>query len=78
MTPSDEPTFASSMKAARARAGISQRALAALANITQATVSRIESGLFEPRISTALKIADALDTPVGDLIEGSNTVGESS
>lgn len=40
------------LAAARHRAGLSQRALAAAAGMPQSTVGRIEAGLIDPRAST--------------------------
>lgn len=44
----------------RSQLGMSQRTLAARAAIQQSSVVRIESGHFDPNISTLKKIADAL------------------
>jgi transcriptional regulator with XRE-family HTH domain len=43
---------ARALKYARAKAGLSQRALAAKAGIPQSTVGRIESGAVDPRVDT--------------------------
>ena len=40
------------MRAARRRAGLSQRALAERAGVPQATIARIEAGQVDPRIGT--------------------------
>lgn len=40
------------LQRARARAGLTQRALAARAGVPQSTVARIERGRLDPRIST--------------------------
>ena len=51
---------ASAVSSARARAGISQKQLAELANIDQSDLSKIERGIANPSISTLERIANAL------------------
>lgn len=46
---------------ARRKAGLSQRALAARARVTQATVARIEKREIDPRIGTVLRLLRACD-----------------
>jgi transcriptional regulator with XRE-family HTH domain len=53
----------------RERKGVSLRALARSAGIGAATLSRIECGEANPRLSTLLRLADALDVFVGQLFE---------
>jgi transcriptional regulator with XRE-family HTH domain len=56
--------------------GITQRALAARAGITQAALFRLESGETDPRLSTLRKLAKALNVTVADLIgEGKSRRG---
>ncbi|MGB3368058.1 MAG: helix-turn-helix transcriptional regulator [Acidaminobacteraceae bacterium] len=52
----------------RTRKGITQKKLAQLSNITEASLSRYENGLREPKISTLIKISDVLDSTVDYLI----------
>lgn len=47
------------LRAARRRAGLSQRGLAAAASVPQATVGRIEAGLVSPRADTLLRLLRA-------------------
>jgi transcriptional regulator with XRE-family HTH domain len=47
------------LKKARTRAGLTQRALAARAEVPQSTVGRIETGAIEPRIDTLLRLLHA-------------------
>ena len=54
------------VKEKRRSSGLTQKQLAQRAGITQATVSRIESGV-PPSLWVALLIAHALDAPVEDL-----------
>lgn len=44
----------------RSQLGMSQRALATRAEVPQAMISRIESGLLQPNVATLRKIMDAL------------------
>ena len=48
------------LQKARVRAGLSQRELASRLGMTQAHISRIESGLVDPRLSTVVEIARAV------------------
>ena len=52
----------------RAKKGWSQSRLAKESGIGQGTLSRIETGTQEPRAQTLVKIADALDVEVYDLL----------
>lgn len=64
------------LRAAREAAGLDQAELAARAEITQATVSRVERGQV-PGATVALRLARALNTTVealfGHTIEGETT-----
>ena len=53
----------------RERKGVSLRELARRADVGVATLSRIESGEANPRLSTLLQLADALGVFVGQLFE---------
>jgi predicted transcriptional regulator len=44
------------LRSIRGRAGLTQRRLAQLAGVPQSTVSRIESGAIDPRISTLSRL----------------------
>jgi transcriptional regulator with XRE-family HTH domain len=50
-----------SLKAARDRNGLTQRMFAEQTGTTQARVSKIENGETDPRISTIIEFARALD-----------------
>jgi putative transcriptional regulator len=56
-----------SLKVQRAQRNITQAELAGLAGITRVSVNAIESGRMTPSILLALKLAQALDMPVGEL-----------
>lgn len=47
--------------ASRDRNGYSQRELSRLARVPQKSISRIENGIDVPKISTLIKLAEALD-----------------
>ncbi len=53
----------------RMKKGLSQRALAKLSKISQVTIARIETGVYDPRLSTLRKLAKALKVKVRDLID---------
>lgn len=53
----------------RERHGLSQRALAKMSKVTYVTIARIESGVYDPRLSTLRRLAKALKVRVADLID---------
>ena len=57
--PTLEALVAEEVVRARTAAGLSQRALAERAGVTQAMVSRLESGARLPRLDTLLALAEA-------------------
>jgi transcriptional regulator with XRE-family HTH domain len=59
--PTLEALVAEEVLRARKAAGLSQRALAERAGVTQAMVSRLESGARLPRLDTLLALAEATD-----------------
>lgn len=62
--------FGRNLSAERNRNGYTQRDLADKASITYQQVSNIERGKAAPMITTAVRLADALDVSVGTLVEG--------
>lgn len=52
----------------RKEKGISQLQLAEALKVTQATISRWESGIREPDIKNLIKLSILLDTSIDDLI----------
>jgi transcriptional regulator with XRE-family HTH domain len=54
-----ETLIAEELSRARQRAGLSQRELARQAGLTQAAISRLESGSRLPRLETLLALAEA-------------------
>jgi transcriptional regulator with XRE-family HTH domain len=53
----------------RKRKGVSLRELARLSGVGAATLSRIEAGVANPRLTTLLHLAKVLGVFVGDLFE---------
>jgi transcriptional regulator with XRE-family HTH domain len=53
--------IAASLKEARASKGLSQRDLSLLAGVPQAQISRIEAGTVDPRATSLIALAHALD-----------------
>lgn len=56
------------IKFERGKQKISQLELALKTGLTTRTVSRIECGTIDPKLSTLIKIAEALGTKVTDLL----------
>jgi len=60
MTAEDD-TLPAQLKAAREAAGLNQRALAAMTGLQQGQLSRIETGAVDPRLSSVIEMARALE-----------------
>ena len=58
------------LRAIREQRGMSLRQLAKVSEVHLATIVRLESGLFDPRLSTLEKIARALGVTVPVLLGG--------
>lgn len=56
------------VKGLRERAGLSMRALAARAGVSQPFLSQVERGLSAPSMSTVYRLAEALGVVPGDLL----------
>ena len=63
-------TFAANVRTARVAAEMTQEQVAEASGIHVTEVSRIERGLRDPRISTMMRLADALCVPPSQLIDG--------
>jgi transcriptional regulator with XRE-family HTH domain len=58
------------IKQIRQTLGIRQAGLAKRSGIPEATISRIENGIIKhPKIDTLMKIASAMSTTVGNLLD---------
>lgn len=66
------------LAALRMSRGFSQRALAERLGTSQSRLSRIESGLDDPRLSTVRKLADALSVDVSTIDRAIAATGEMS
>jgi len=66
----DLDAFAANVRAARERAGLTQEAVADASGIHSTEVSRIERGKRDPRVSTVLRLAEALRVPASALVDG--------
>jgi transcriptional regulator with XRE-family HTH domain len=61
--------LAQNIRKLRLKKGLSQEKLARLANISNATLVKIETGIAkEPTITTVIKIADALKVSIDGLV----------
>jgi transcriptional regulator with XRE-family HTH domain len=60
--------FGANLKLVRTQRGLTQADLAHLARLDQTAVSRIELGTREPRLSTVISLANALEVPGSELI----------
>jgi transcriptional regulator with XRE-family HTH domain len=61
-------SFARNLRAARAEAGLSQERLSALAGLHRTEISLLERGGRDPKLSTILKLAEALGLPATALL----------
>ena len=53
----------------RKKRGLSQRALAKVAQVSYVTIARLETDRFDPRLSTLRQLAKALKVRVRDLVD---------
>jgi transcriptional regulator with XRE-family HTH domain len=61
--------FAGNLRDARLRAGVSQERLGSLARLHRTEVSLLERGERDPRLSTIVRLARALDCTPSSLLE---------
>lgn len=57
------------LKIARIKKGLNQNQLAKIANVSPATISKLECGKLNPRIDVIKRLAKALDVSVAELID---------
>jgi transcriptional regulator with XRE-family HTH domain len=63
-----EPEFGAILRTWRQRRALSQRELASLAGLQQATLARLESGTRRPHPSTIRKLANALEVDLSEFV----------
>ena len=61
--------FGKNLRAARKKLGLTQEEVAQRSGVEQGEVSRIERGIRDPQISTAEKLAAAVEVPPGRLFD---------
>ncbi|WP_081836889.1 helix-turn-helix domain-containing protein [Thiomicrospira sp. S5] len=62
--------FAHTLKQIRMEKNVSQQKLALDANLDRTYISLLERGLRQPTITTLFQLAEALEIPVEELIQG--------
>ncbi len=67
----------SKLREIRKARGLTLEAVAYLAGVDIATVSRIENGLVDPRPETVVRIARGLGVSIDRVAEGRKSLGES-
>ncbi len=53
----------------RQKKGLSQRDLAKLSRVNHITIARLETGVYDPRLSTLRRLAKALNVKVVNLLD---------
>ncbi|MDO9712540.1 helix-turn-helix domain-containing protein [Paracraurococcus lichenis] len=64
--------FAANLIRLRKAAGLTQMELAAKSGVSQSNISALELTTWEPKLSTILALAEALEVPPADLLIGWN------
>jgi transcriptional regulator with XRE-family HTH domain len=67
---SPQERFAANLRSARTKVGISQEELGDRCELHRTEISLLERAGREPRLSTIVKLAGALETTAGELCEG--------
>jgi transcriptional regulator with XRE-family HTH domain len=62
--------FGRRLRACRSRAGILQEELGEITSLHRTEISLLERGEREPRLSTIIKLAGALEVPLHELVGG--------
>lgn len=70
MSPLPHRVLGANLRYERKRRALSMEALADLAGTYASEISRVERGQRDPRLSTIVRIARALEIPLSDLLRG--------
>jgi transcriptional regulator with XRE-family HTH domain len=70
MSPLPHRAFGANLAYERKRRALSMTALADLAGTHASEISRLEKGQRDPRLSTMVRVARALEVPLVDLLRG--------
>jgi transcriptional regulator with XRE-family HTH domain len=70
MSPLAHRVFGANLAYERKRRALSMNALAKLAGTHASEISRLEHGQRDPRLSTMVRVARALEIPLVDLLRG--------
>ena len=62
--------FAENLRRRRLEAGLSQMQLSDLSGLHMTEISRLERGTRDPRLSTVVRLARALEVAPGELLTG--------
>lgn len=69
MTPRPPTKIANRVRELRARAALTQEALAEKVGVTRVTINCLENGVYLPSIELALRLARFFKRPVEDIFE---------
>ena len=62
--------FGANLRRLRLDAGLTQMELSNRCGLDMAEISRLETGLRDVRLSTIVRLADGLEVPVHELVDG--------
>jgi transcriptional regulator with XRE-family HTH domain len=71
-----EPMIGASLRNVRRRRGQTLRQVAELAGVTESFLSQVERDIASPSIATLRRIAVALDTSIGVILDGAGPHGQ--
>jgi len=65
----DDDTLGARLRDRRRERSVTQEQLAAMSGLSQVMIAKIEQGRRQPRMPVLLKLADALDVPLSELVD---------